>query len=64
MVNETITESDSRRNDSTQYNKLEFIYDNLFYPIDEKRIGKYWNEPVNNTEELVKYANDGKMRLN
>lgn len=56
MVTETIIESDSRRNDSNQYSKqLELIYDNLFYPIDEKR-RDYWKKPANNARNLFKYA--------
>lgn len=47
------------QNDSNQYNKLELIYDNLFYPINEKR-RTYWKEPVNNARELVKYATNQK----
>lgn len=60
MVTETVTESNSRRNDSNQYYKqLESIYENLFYPINEKR-RSYWIEPVNNAEELVEYASNNK----
>ena len=47
------------QNDSNQYNKLELIYDNLFYPINEKR-RTYWKEPANNARELVKYATNQK----
>lgn len=60
MVTETVTESNSRRNDSNQYYKqLESIYENLFYPINEKR-RSYWIEPVNNAKELVEYASNNK----
>ena len=60
MVTETVTESNSRRNDSNQYYKqLKSIYENLFYPINEKR-RSYWKEPVNNAKELVEYATNNK----
>ncbi len=57
MVIRTIDESENRRTDSNQfYEQLEMIYENLFYPIDEKRKGKYWKEPANNAKELVEFA--------
>lgn len=57
MVIRTIDESENRRTDSNQfYKQLEIIYENLFYPIDEKRKGKYWKEPANNAKELVEFA--------
>lgn len=38
MVIRTIDESENRRTDSNQfYKQLEMIYENLFYPIDEKK---------------------------
>lgn len=46
--------------DSKQYYKgLESIYENIFYPINEKRIG-YWKEPVNTAQKLVEYATTNK----
>lgn len=41
------------------YEKLEAIYEHLFYPIDKKRRA-YWKEPVNNARELVEYATNQK----
>ncbi|MEE3489344.1 MAG: DUF5906 domain-containing protein [Methanobrevibacter sp.] len=57
MVIRIIDESENRRTDSNQfYKQLEIIYENLFYPIDEKRKGKYWKKPANNAKELVEFA--------
>ena len=56
MVIETVTESNSQKNNSNQYYKqLKSTYDNLFCPIDEKRL-TYWAKPVTNAKELVKFA--------
>ena len=60
MSTKTVLESDSRRKDSNQYYKeLELIYENLFYPINEKR-RTYWKTPANNAKELVEYATNHK----
>ena len=55
MVIRTINESEQLTDSNNYYKQLELIYENLFYPIDEKR-RTYWVEPVNNAKELVKFA--------
>lgn len=55
MVIRTINESEQLTDSNNYYKQLELIYENLFYPIDEKR-RTYWVEPVNNAKELVEFA--------